>query len=971
MKKLQKPMLNYFLLTLMFFTTSFVSFSQGLFSNGEFENFTSCPTALSQGSNVVGVTNCTVTTDYFNTCGLNANSCGKVVPLLPANGNGCLGMFCQPWSSTSTNYETAVLSLDNPTVNGTQYNISFSLYNFDQNFNSCTASGLPNDCFSFGLYFFKSSNPPACPPGPFFPMGSQPAPDVFINASQTAPLNTWQTFNLVYNADDNYDKVLFGWFPNPLAYNTAACPNNKVEYVYIDNLCIDVPGGNCAINPCDYSVNAGLNAIICANDSITLSATAGGGVISTTWTSSGDGTFDNPSLLNATYLPGISDISAGTVTLTITTDDPAGSCNAETSDIILTITNNANSTITAVGPFCENDVTINFSAVDAGGVWSGNGITNSSLGTFSPSVAGVGTWPITYTISGQCGDFDTISITVNSADTALFNYPQSTYCIVDQNPSPNVLATTGGSFSINNGGAIDVNTGVIDLSTSGIGNFIVTYFTSGLCPDTSTFNISISSTLNASINTVSTFCENDATINLSATDAGGVWSGSGITDTSLGTFNPSVAGVGTWPIIYTISGQCGDADTIFITVNSVDTALFNYPQSTYCIVDQNPSPNVLATVGGSFSINNSGVIDVNTGIVDLASSGIGNFIIMYLTSGLCPDSSTFNITISAASDASINPVFPFCENDAVINLSTTDAGGVWSGNGITNSSLGTFSPSVAGVGTWPIIYTISGQCGDADTTSIVVESTVDATIIPAGPFCSNDSPVNLVAQNSGGIWSGIGITDTALGIFNPSEADSGIWNIIYTISGVCNDIGNTAITVIKTDDVQINFSESSYCIPNSLNPTPEITGTTGGFFSIDNGGIIDENTGTIDLHSSGIGNYVVTYSTSNISSCPDLSSVTVEICGETTIIIPNVFTPNSDNSNDVFKIMGENLLSVNTQIYNRWGQLIFSWNTLDGFWDGKTTSGTNASEGTYYYIIKINDLNNIEIEKTGTVTLLR
>lgn len=65
------------------------------------------------------------------------------------------------------------------------------------------------------------------------------------------------------------------------------------------------------------------------------------------------------------------------------------------------------------------------------------------------------------------------------------------------------------------------------------------------------------------------------------------------------------------------------------------------------------------------------------------------------------------------------------------------------------------------------------------------------------------------------------------------------------------------------------------------------------------------------------------------------------------IIIPNVITPNGDGINDLFQL---NSPVVTTEVFNRWGQRIFiSYN--DAFWDGRTTSGIESPEGTYYYII--------------------
>lgn len=65
------------------------------------------------------------------------------------------------------------------------------------------------------------------------------------------------------------------------------------------------------------------------------------------------------------------------------------------------------------------------------------------------------------------------------------------------------------------------------------------------------------------------------------------------------------------------------------------------------------------------------------------------------------------------------------------------------------------------------------------------------------------------------------------------------------------------------------------------------------------------------------------------------------------IIIPNIITPNRDGVNDIFQL---NFPVVSTEIYNRWGQQIFI-SKNDAFWDGRTTSGNEVPEGTYYYII--------------------
>ena len=84
------------------------------------------------------------------------------------------------------------------------------------------------------------------------------------------------------------------------------------------------------------TVNAGPDAGICEGETYTLSGTATN-QSTINWITAGDGTFDDPSLLNATYTPGSSDISNGTVSLTITATAIVPCGNSVTDDMTLTI----------------------------------------------------------------------------------------------------------------------------------------------------------------------------------------------------------------------------------------------------------------------------------------------------------------------------------------------------------------------------------------------------------------------------------------------------------------------------------------------------------------------------------------------------------------------------------------------------------------------------------------------------------
>ncbi|MES2286707.1 MAG: T9SS type B sorting domain-containing protein [Bacteroidota bacterium] len=133
-------------------------------------------------------------------------------------------------------------------------------------------------------------------------------------------------------------------------------------------------------------------------------------------------------------------------------------------------------------------------------------------------------------------------------------------------------------------------------------------------------------------------------------------------------------------------------------------------------------------------------------------------------------------------DATVCPAGPFCTADAPFTLTPSTPGGTWTGTGV-NASTGVFSPSVAGPGTFTIIYTLS--CG-SDSISITV-ACCGAQINPAGPFCIGDAPSNLTAGVAGGTWSGTGITSASAGTFSPAVAGVGSHTVTYTISGCGSD----------------------------------------------------------------------------------------------------------------------------------------------------------------------------------------
>lgn len=90
----------------------------------------------------------------------------------------------------------------------------------------------------------------------------------------------------------------------------------------------------------------------------------------------------------------------------------------------------------------------------------------------------------------------------------------------------------------------------------------------------------------------------------------------------------------------------------------------------------------------------------------------------------------------------------------------------------------------------------------------------------------------------------------------------------------------------------------------------------------------------------------------------------------------NVFTPNGDGMNDLFRISFEDPSLVSTEafhVYNRWGSLVYDAQVDGDGWDGSLPSGEPAPSGTYFYLIRATsqctDMPTIEVREN--VTLIR
>lgn len=114
----------------------------------------------------------------------------------------------------------------------------------------------------------------------------------------------------------------------------------------------------------------------------------------------------------------------------------------------------------------------------------------------------------------------------------------------------------------------------------------------------------------------------------------------------------------------------------------------------------------------------------------------------------------------------------------------------------------------------------------------------------------------------------------------------------------------------------------------------------------------------------------------NNSDCPDTASkiITFPANPFSDPQIPNVFTPNNDNLNDCYRILGlsEECEKGKLMIYNRWGDVVFEGEVPQECWNGKfKNQGNELPEGVYYYLLVTDRNGNPGITVHGVVHLIR
>ncbi len=392
-------------------------------------------------------------------------------------------------------------------------------------------------------------------------------------------------------------------------------------------------------------------------------------------------------------------------------------------------------------------------------------------------------------------------------------------------------------------------------------------------------------------------------------------------------------------------------------------------QVTASSVNASCSCNGSATVSASGSIGgytytwyNSvfNPIGQTTATANSLCAGVYNVI---ATSSIgCSDTTSVTITSSGNLLLNIN-TSPICIGQTA-TLSVSGANTyTWStgeiGNSITVSPTTSTSYSVNGSG--------SACSGSVSTTVIVNPLPIITTNSPT--ICNNQNTSITVTttpnSNVSYVWNGSIVS----GQGTNSATINQVGNYMVAVTNTLTGCVNTASISVNQTNINAMFNSNLIfgTAPLSVNFINQSIGATNYNWNF---GDNNNNTSIVSNPNhtyTGVGNYVVTLIATDPSGlCSSTATLTIEVIEHEDLEVPNVFTPNNDGFNDVFKINSKHINTIHCDIYNRWGLKIYSISSLDCFWDGN-----GYSDGTYFYILNATGLDHKTYHKEGFISLFR
>lgn len=445
----------------------------------------------------------------------------------------------------------------------------------------------------------------------------------------------------------------------------------------------------------------------------------------------------------------------------------------------------------------------------------------------------------------------------------------------------------------------------------------------------------------------------------------GLCTGESVTITatsSLGTYTWQPGGITTNTIvansaqIYTVttSNSCYTVSaTSTVSINSSPALTISSTSSSLCPAGQTATLSITGSAGTynwSDGSNNDSTIVNSDGVytATVTTASCGSVSASY-TIGAAPIPT---ITLSPSSTL-------LCDGaTATLTAPSNMSNYSWSDGSINTNSIVVNAANIYTVG-------VSNACGSA-TTSINIQTNTTPTLVlvsSSNTLCPNQTATLTVTGGSSPyIWSN-----------NSSNTGSVVTttggSVSVTYSNVCGTDTETVMVTTSSVNASISANPISGVTPLTVNFSNSSVGANSYTWTLGNGNTAVTQTIVAQTYTM-VGNFMA-YLTATDGTCIDTDSVLIHVLNEApTLIIPNVFTPNGDSANDVFKVTGFSIVDFNCTIFDRWGMQMFYWNDITKGWDGKS-SGKEVPDGTYFYIINAKDIDGKEIKNQGHLSLFK
>lgn len=323
-----------------------------------------------------------------------------------------------------------------------------------------------------------------------------------------------------------------------------------------------------------------------------------------------------------------------------------------------------------------------------------------------------------------------------------------------------------------------------------------------------------------------------------------------------------------------------------------------------------------------------------------------------------------------------------CEGESYVLNATGGVSYTWS-NGLDNGTE--FTPSES------VLLSVDGtdvnNCSFSDEIQITVELIPNAHFtIENGEGCGpltvllRPSYVDENEDNECNWLFSNGVSVGNCESFQYTFADPGIYSVEYIVTtpNGCQQsmVESDAIVVYESPIAQFEFLKNPI---STLNPEVQCvnqsTGATNYLWDFDNEMTSTETNPSMTYDEVGA-SYQITLYASNDNGCIDSTERIILVDVEQIFFVPNAFTPDADEVNNVFTPVftsGIDITDYELTIFNRWGQIIFESRDPNIGWDGVHGGvGNLTQDGVYVWRIQYKDI-NVDDRRilTGTVTIVR